>query len=46
MGLIFLKVVVSILVIALIIIGMLVIFLAASSLWSYIQDCLYEEWGF
>ena len=43
---IFLKVVCSILIIALVIIGVLVIFLATSALWSYIQDCLYDEWGF
>lgn len=46
MGAIFLKVVVGLLVIALVIIGMLAIFLATSGLWSYIQDCLYDEWGF
>lgn len=46
MGQIFLKVGCGILIIALVMIGILAIFLAASSLWSYIQDCLYEEWGF
>lgn len=46
MGEIFLKVACGILIIALIIIGIMVIFLATSALWSYIQDCLYDEWGF
>lgn len=46
MGAVFLKVACGILIIALIIIGVLVIFLATSALWSYIQDCLYDEWGF
>lgn len=46
MGAIFLKIVCGLLVIALIIIGILVIFLAVSALWSYIQDCFYDEWGF
>ena len=43
---IFLKIVLSILAIALVIIGVLVIFLALSALWSYIQDCFYDEWGY
>lgn len=45
MGAILSKVVVGLLVIALVIIGVLVIFLAVTALWSYIQDCLYDEWG-
>lgn len=39
------KVVVGLLVIALVIIGVLVIFLAVIALWSYIQDCIYDEWS-
>ena len=46
MATIFLKVLGVLLVIALIIIGVLVIVLAIGALWSYIQDCLYNEWGF
>ena len=41
-----LKVVVGLLVIALIIIGIMVICLAVCGLWSYIQDSVYDEWGF
>ena len=41
-----LKVVVGILAAALIIIGIMVICFAAGSLWAYIQNCLYDEWGF
>ena len=41
-----LKVVVGLLVTALIIIGIMVICLAIGALWSYIQDCLYDEWDF
>lgn len=41
-----LKVVVGILAAALIIIGIMVILLATGALWSYIQDCLYDEWDF
>lgn len=43
---IWLLIVFDLLVIALVIIGILVIFLAISALWSYIQDCFYNEWGF
>ena len=46
MATIFLKVLGVLLVIALIILGVLVIVLAIGALWSYIQDCLYNEWGF
>lgn len=41
-----LKVVVGILIAALIIIGIMIICLAAGALWSYIQDCMHDEWGF
>lgn len=40
------KVVVGILITALIIIGGMLIFLAVGGIWSYIQDCLYDEWDF
>lgn len=45
MGEILLKVVVGLLIIALSIIGILGIFLVVTALWSYIQDCLFNEWG-
>lgn len=41
-----LKVVVGILITALIIIGIMLICLAVCALWSYIQENLYDEWGF
>lgn len=40
------KVVLGILIVVLIIIGIMAICLAVCGLWSYIQDCLYDEWGF
>lgn len=40
------KVSVGILITALIIIGTMVICLVIGNIWSYIQDCLYNEWGF
>lgn len=46
MGAIFLKLVVVSLLVTAIVIGVLVTFLATTALWSYIQDCLYDEWGF
>lgn len=41
-----LKVILGMLIAAGIILGIMAIVLAAGGLWSYIQDCLHDEWGF